>query len=208
MRFKNRQDAGKQLAKLVKSKISKESVVLALPRGGVPLGICISNEVSAPLDLVLAKKIGHPSHRKFAIGAMAEDGKPILNKDIAVNSDWLENKILEINKQIKERREMYADILVKQPLENKVVLIVDDGIATGMTMFAAIEAVKMHKPAKILVAVPIIPKDTYDILISSVDEVLALDVPERFLGAVGAYYDDFSQVSDLEVTEMMTNHFS
>lgn len=207
MRFKNRQDAGKQLAELVSSKISKDSVILALPRGGVPLGIYISNEVSAPLDLVLARKIGHPSHREFAIGAIAEDGRPILNKDVVVNKDWLENEIVQINKLIKERRELYADILVQQPLENKVVLIVDDGIATGMTMFAAIEAIKMHNPAKIFVAVPIIPNDTYELLINAVDEVFALDVPERFLGAVGAYYDDFSQISDSEVTKMMSNHF-
>lgn len=207
MRFKDRHDAGNQLADLVSSKISKDAVILALPRGGVPIGICISNKVSAPLDLVLAKKIGHPSHREFAIGAIAEDGKPMLTQDIVVNKDWLENEIIQINKQIKERREMYADILVKQPLENKVVVIVDDGIATGMTMFAAIEAVKMQKPAKILVAVPVIPKDTYDLLTKYVDEVLALDVAERFLGAVGAYYDDFSQISDREVTEMMKNHF-
>lgn len=207
MRFKDRQDAGKKLADLVSSKVPKDAVVLALPRGGVPLGICISKEISAPLDLVLAKKIGHPSHREFAIGAMAEDGKPIFNKDIEVNNDWLENEIIQINKQIKERREMYEDILIKQPLENKVVLIVDDGIATGMTMFAAIEAVKMQKPATIIVAVPIIPKDTYKHLANLVDQVLTLDVPKKFLGAVGAYYDDFSQVSDLEVTTMMTDHF-
>lgn len=206
MRFKDRQDAGKKLAHLVSSKITKDSVILALPRGGVPLAICISNEVSAPLDLILAKKIGHPAHREFAIGAIAEDGKPILNKDVIVNNDWLENEIIQIKNQMKERRQFYADILVKQPLKNKVVVIVDDGIATGMTMFAAIDAVKIHNPAKIIVAVPIIPKDTYDLLTKYVDDVIALDIPKRFLGAVGAYYDDFSQVSDLEVLKMMTDH--
>lgn len=207
MRFKNRIDAGNQLADLVSTKISEDSIVLALPRGGVPLGICISERTSASLDLILAKKIGHPSHREFAIGAMTEDGEPLLNDDIVVNKDWLENEKSKTNDQIKNRRKLYGDVLVKHSLKDKVVLLVDDGIATGMTMFAAIKAVKVHNPLKIFVAVPIIPKDTYDILINSVDGVFAIKVPEQFSGAVGAYFEDFSQISDQEVMIMLSNHF-
>lgn len=207
MRFKDRIDAGDQLADLISSKITEDMIVLALPRGGVPLGISVSKKTSAPLDLVLAKKIGHPSHSEFAIGALAEDGEPILNEDVTINKDWLTNEILKIENQIKKRRKLYADVLVKQSLKNKNILLVDDGIATGMTMLAAINAVKMHNPIKIFVAVPIIPKDTYALLENLVDEVYAIDVPERFLGAVGAYYQKFPQISDKEVTEILTKHF-
>lgn len=206
MLFRDRIDAGEQLADLISSKISKDTIILALPRGGVPLGISISKKTSAPLDLVLAKKIGHPSHPEFAIGALAEDGEPILNEEITINKDWLEKERRKINNQIKKRRKLYKDVLVKQSLKNKEVLLVDDGIATGMTMFAAIKAVKMHNPSKLFVAVPIIPKDSYDLLTNQVDQVFTIEVPQRFLGAVGAYYQSFPQISDDEVTQMLASH--
>lgn len=206
MLFRDRIDAGEQLADLISSKIAKDTIILALPRGGVPLGIAISKRTSASLDLILAKKIGHPSHPEFAIGALAEDGEPIVNEEITLNSDWLANEVVKINNQIKKRRKLYEDLVVRQSLKNKVVLIVDDGIATGMTMFAAIKAVKTLKASKILVAVPVIPKDTYNHLKKEVDEVFAIDVPERFLGAVGAYYQNFPQISDDEVIKMLASH--
>lgn len=206
MRFKDRIDAGEHLASLITATDSENTVILALPRGGIPLGIELSEKLSAPLDVVLAKKIGHPFHSEFAIGAIAEGGEPILSDTMDIDPTWLKTEVQRILDEIKRRRSLYDKVLTKQPLENKHVILVDDGIATGRTMFAAIDAVKLHDPAKISVAVPIIPKDTYARLINEVDEVIAVEVPYRFLGAVGAYYQNFPQISDQEVSEMLDKH--
>lgn len=150
MRFKDRWDAGRKLATASSTKITKDTVVLALPRGGIPLGICIADQVNAPLDLIFSKKIAHPSHPEFAIGAIAEDGEPIFNETLINAPNWLADEIAKIQQQTKKRRELYQHILIKQTLRNKEVLLVDDGIATGMTMLAAIHAVKSRTLLKFL----------------------------------------------------------
>lgn len=203
MLFRDRFDAGERLANQFEQQPDPNTVVLALPRGGIPLGISIAKILSAPLDVALAKKIGHPSHREFAIGAIAEGGEPILDDTIFVDKDWLQSEIKNVRAEIQRRREMYDEVLDKQSLENKVVILVDDGIATGMTMFAAIEAVTAENPRKIIVAVPIIPQSTYKHLQRMVDEIVYVDVPNHFLGAVGAYYRSFPQLQDLEVIKML-----
>lgn len=206
MRFKNRTDAGNQLAQKLKINRPNQTIIVALPRGGVPLGLEISTIHHIPFDVVLAKKIVHPLQREFAIGAIAEDGFPIINETLNVDREWIEEDTNRVRLELKRRRKQYDKFLTQRPLSKKDVIIVDDGIATGMTMFAAIEAVKNQMPNRIIVAVPIIPKDTNRILESRVDEVIAIEVPSQFRGAVGAYYQDFSQVSDAEVEEMIRNH--
>lgn len=206
MRFKNRTDAGNQLAQKLKINRPNQTIIVALPRGGVPLGLEISTIHHIPFDVVLAKKIVHPLHREFAIGAVAENGDPIMNNAIDVDRKWIEEDTSRVRFEIKRRRKQYDKFLIQHPLSGKDVIIVDDGIATGMTMFAAIEAVKNQKPNRVLVTVPIIPNDTNRILENMVDEVIAIEVPAQFRGAVGAYYQDFSQVSDKEVEEMIRNH--
>ncbi|HLR92201.1 MAG TPA: phosphoribosyltransferase family protein [Atopostipes sp.] len=129
-----------------------------------------------------------------------------MNNAIDVDRKWIEEDTNRVRLELKRRRKQYDKFLTQRPLSKKDVIIVDDGIATGMTMFAAIEAVKNQMPNRIIVAVPIIPKDTNRILESRVDEVIAIEVPSQFRGAVGAYYQDFSQVSDAEVEEMIRNH--
>ena len=206
MRFKNRTDAGNQLAQKLKINRPDQTIIVALPRGGVPLGLEISTIHHIPFDVVLAKKIVHPLQSEFAIGAIAEDGFPIINETLNVDREWIEEDTNRVRLELKRRRKQYDKFLTQRPLSKKDVIIVDDGIATGMTMFAAIEAVKNQMPNRIIVAVPIIPKDTNRILESRVDEVIAIEVPSQFRGAVGAYYQDFAQVSDAEVEEMIRNH--
>lgn len=203
MLFKDRFDAGEQLAKKIQITDPENAVVLALPRGGIPLGVSVSHKYQLPLDVVLAKKITHPLQTEFAIGAVAEGGQPIANPQAHIKEEWLENELPNVRAEIKRRRNLYSDVLVKQPLENKEVIIVDDGIATGMTMFAAIEAVREAQPARLTIAVPIIPKETYEALQPLVDDIFYIDIPQQFLGAVGAYYQHFPQLSDETVNDLL-----
>lgn len=205
MQFTDRLDAAKQLSERLESASQNDPIVLALPRGGVPLGMEIARTYKLALDVILSKKIGHPLYPEFAIGAVAEDGEPIVHayQKKQVDQEWLTQEIERIRQQINDRRKSYGKVSKKIDLRNRSVILVDDGIATGMTMKAAIEAVRQQKAAHITVAVPIIPKDTYNELLKLADEVIAVDVPENFLGAVGAYYENFDQVADREVMRIL-----
>lgn len=205
MQFDDRVDAGKKLAKSMTIQNPSNTIVLALPRGGVPLGIILAQEHSVDFDVILAKKIGHPLHSEYAIGAVAEGGEPFFDQveKSQVDSDWIRKEVTHVRKEMERRRTLYDQVLKQQPLQSKDVILVDDGIATGRTMFAAIEAAKKANPRRLTVAVPIIPKDTFTQLQKQVDEVVALDVPARFLGAVGAYYRVFPQLEDKEIQERL-----
>lgn len=156
---------------------------------------------SLSFGVVLAKKIGHPFQPEYAIGAIAEGGDPLFNEAETEHLDslWIKNEVARIRKEMQKRRSLYSRVVKKQSLNAKDVILVDDGIATGMTMFAAIEAIKKERPNSIAVAVPVIPNDTYHQLIKQVDRVYAVDIPVNFLGAVGAYYQRFPQIEDKEV---------
>lgn|SRR5699024_6565516 len=203
MFFRNRRDAGNQLAEKLTVNQPENTVVLALPRGGVPLAIEISKRHSIPFDVVHAKKIVHPLQREFAIGAIAEKGETILNTEVDVEQTWIDQEVHRVREEIARRRDLYDTFLKQEPLKEKEIILVDDGIATGMTMFAAIEAIKNQQPNKITVAVPIIPEDTYNHLKTLVDDIIYIEVPEQFLGAVGAYYQQFPQISDEEIPTMI-----
>lgn len=205
MIFKNRTDAGKQLAEILDVKEPYKTVVLALPRGGVPLGIEIAKKYHLPFDIILSKKIGHPTHSEYAIGAVSEYGEPMLDDTAAslLNSEWLRSEVKRIRKEMARRQRTYSKDLKKQKLKGKTVIIVDDGIATGMTMKAAIKAVEDQGAGAVFVAVPVIPKDTYKELKTWVDGLAVVEIPEVFQGAVGAYYMNFPQVKDEEVVEML-----
>lgn len=203
MYFIDRIDAGKQLSEKITINRPENTLVLALPRGGVPLALEISKKHALPLDVIHAKKLVHPLQSEFAIGAIAEKGEPLLNEDVEIEQKWVDQEAIRVQEEIARRRELYNAFLVQQTLTGKDIILVDDGIATGMTMFAAIEALKKQQPNKITVAVPIIPKDTYYQLQSIVDQVLYIDVPQQFLGAVGAYYQQFPQITDKEIQTML-----
>ena len=203
MRFLGRLDAGEQLSQNIKIADPKNTVVLGLPRGGIPLGLVIAKNHKVAFDIVLAKKMVHPDYPEVAIGALAEDGEPLLNPQYQIDKKWIEQEVTRVKSENEKRRTLYNGYLNHQPLEGKNIILVDDGIATGMTMFAAIQAVKTKKPNEITVAVPIIPKETYYALEDEVDNICYVEVPSQFLGSVSAYYRQFPQVMDDEIIEMI-----
>lgn len=206
MSYANRHDAGKQLAQALRHFAGKDTVVLALPRGGIVLGAEVAKELRAPLGLVLVRKIGHPSYAEYAIGAVAENEKPVYNESEveAVDEDWLKEAESRARALIEHRRELYyGDDFVPPELQHKVVILVDDGIATGLTMEAAVHAVRNKQAERVIVAVPVAPRDSVDTLDALADEVLVLDNPDGFLGAVGSHYEEFDQVDDEEVRALL-----
>lgn len=205
MLFKNRKDAGIKLAQALEKYKDEDAIVLALPRGGVVLGEEIANKLHAPLDILLTKKIGHPMNSEYAICAITEDGDPICNSAEVekVDPEWLAEEIRKVRSEIKRRREMFLGGKALQPVEGKTVIIADDGIATGLTMIAAIDEIKKRKPKRLVIAIPVTPYDTAQRLMSMVDELVSLDIDPNYRGAVGAYYEDFTQVEDSEVISIL-----
>lgn len=204
--FKDRIDAGRKLADaLLKYKGIKNVVVYALPRGGVATGKEVAEKLGCPLDVLIIRKIGHPSFQEYAIGATSEKGNAVFNESElqSIDKKWLEEEIERKKAEAKSKRELYYKN--RQPIdpEGKIAIIVDDGIATGLTILGAIKEIKMQKPEKIIVAVPVAPKEIVDPIKKEVDEFIAISVPEIYLGAVGSYYDEFNQVSDQEVLTLL-----
>lgn len=205
MKFYDRQDAGERLAEALHITDAQNAVVLALPRGGIPLGLVVAEKHRLPFDILLSKKIGHPHHSEYAVGAVSEHGEPILNTSVTdlLEPDWISSEVIRLRKEMDRRRKSYTQVLDEQTITERTVIIVDDGVATGLTMKAAIESIKENKAEAIIVAVPVLPRDTYEELMKSVDQVVAVDIPDLFLGAVGAYYREFPQVDDDEVLKML-----
>lgn len=205
MVFIDRSDAGQQLAqKLLKYK--GRAVIYALPRGGVVTGAEVAKELDAPLDLILVKKIGHPYDPEYAIGAVAENGEPVFNEQETDGLDkcWLEQTIQKHREENNRRRKEYFEKGYKAPkVKGRVAIIVDDGIATGLTMEAAINQVKALLPQKIIVAVPVAPYEAVEDLQETADELVTIDNPEDFLGSVGAHYQYFDQIEDNEVIDLL-----
>lgn len=210
MRFKNRSDAGKQLAQFLTKYKDKNVVVYALPRGGVTVAVEIAEFLHAPLDLIFAHKIGHPHQPEYAIAAISESGHMVGTAEelLAVGETWLEHAKEQQLQEIKRKRELYLKGKKEIPLKDKIAIIVDDGIATGLTMQAGIKELKHRHPQKIVAVVPVAPRRTADLLKTMVDDFMAIEIPNdyMFLGAVGAYYDDFNQVEDEEVITILNNH--
>jgi len=204
MIFKDRTDAGKQLAASLLSYKSQDVVVYALPRGGVVVGAEIATALDAPLDLIIVRKVGHPSSPEYAIAAVGEDGHSVVNsKEVeSVDKHWFEERVRIEQQEARRRRELYTRGRSLAPATNKVAIIVDDGLATGLTMFAAVDQVRRYGPAKVLVAVPVAPSDTMHDLKQVVDDVVVLYVPSHF-GAIGYFYFDFRQLDDEEVIELL-----
>ncbi len=204
--LKNRKEAGQQLAvKLMKYKNTK-AIVLALPRGGVVVGYEIAHALSLPLNIVTTRKIGHPSNPEFAIGVVDEHGTKILNEaeTEAVDAKWLKKEIDNQQKEAQRRSDKYRKSGNPLNIKGQIVIIVDDGIATGLSMQLAVRSVKTQQPAKIIVATPVLPSSSLLMLEDEgVDEVFVLEPSENFLGSVGAYYTEFEQVDDSEVIRLL-----
>ena len=204
--FTDRQDAGKQLAKKLSQYRGKNAVVLALPRGGVVVGFEVARALSLPLDIVAIRKVGHPTSPEYAIGAVDENGVTILNKveTAVIDPKWLEEETGLQREEAQRRSTVYRGGRVPIGLERKAAIIVDDGIATGLTMQLAVRSVKAQKPSKVIIAVPAAPSESLSTLKGEgADEVIVLEPPEEFMGAVGAHYMRFDQTEDEEVIRLL-----
>lgn len=206
MYFKNRVDAGRQLAEKLADLKLRGAVIYALPRGGVVVASEIAKALHLPLDLIITRKIGHPNQAEYAIGAVSENGQTIINEQATskVDKKYLEDEIKAQILEAKRRRKVYLGEKKALPCRNKTAILVDDGIATGLTMKAAIRELKLHyKPEKIIVAVPVIPAETAREFESEGVEVVAVYIPDYFKGAIGSYYGEFNPVSDEEVIRLV-----
>jgi len=207
--FTDRRDAGLQLAEKLKHyKSCKGVLVLALPRGGAVPGYEIARATGAPLDVLIVRKIGFPHQLELAIGAVSETGAVVLNQRIisdgGVTKKYIEDEISAQKKEIDRRIRLYRGgrRLGFEEVEGKTIILVDDGVATGATMKAAIATLKEEKIKRLIVAVPVSPLETADELRAMADEFVCLYTPSDFM-AVGNYYRDFSQVTDEEVVEIL-----
>jgi putative phosphoribosyl transferase len=205
--FNNRRDAGLQLAEKLKHyKRCKGVLVLALPRGGAATGFEIASAIGAPLDVLIVRKIGFPGQVELAIGAVSEMGAVVLNQRIisdgGVSKKYIEEEISAQKKEIDRRIRLYRDGKRLKNVKGKTIILVDDGIATGATVKAAIATLKEEKIERLIVAVPVSPLETADELRAMADEFVCLYTPTDFM-AVGNYYRDFTQVTDKEVTNIL-----
>lgn len=205
--FRDRRQAGELLAaQLDEYRDRPDAVLLALPRGGVPVAAAIAHALSLPLDVLLVHKIGAPSEPELAIGAVALDGLVVLdNRTIAlmhISEAELETAIAAEREQLLRRSRLYRGDRAPLALEGKTIILVDDGLATGYTMLAAARSVRSHRPAQIVIAVPVALRETLDRLAAEADKTVSVLVPPR-LAAVGQFYEDFSQTTDEQVREML-----
>lgn len=206
MLYRDRQDAGRQLSLLLKDFRGKDAVVYALPRGGVVVAEPIAKYLNAPLDLIFAHKIGHPHHREYAIGAVSENGHLVTPSQelFAMGEAWLKSEIQFQLEEIKRKRVLYLKGRKEVSAKDKIAILVDDGMATGLTMQAGIAELKSRSPKKIIVAVPIASKNIARLIKTMVNDFIGVEVDDdQFLGAVGAYYNDFRQVEDDEVIDIL-----
>jgi predicted phosphoribosyltransferase len=202
--FLDRIDAGKKLARALIAYKGLPVVVYALPRGGVVLGVEVARFLEAPLDLIVVRKIGHPFQPEYAIGAVAEDGYVISNPEevAALDKAWFDGATEIELREAKRRRALFLHGRQPVQVKGKIAIIIDDGLATGLTMLAAIHEIRKREPQKVVVAVPVAAAETSDKVRSEVDELVVLYIPE-WLGAIGAFYQLFNQVSDAEVITLM-----
>jgi putative phosphoribosyl transferase len=207
MRYRNRPDAGRRLARELEGYAGREDVVvLALPRGGVPVGFELADALGAPLDVLVVRKLGVPGHRELAMGAIASGGLIVLDERIVhrlgIPEELIRRAIADELRELERRESAYRGEREPPQLDGKTVILVDDGLATGATMRAAALAVRERKPACVIVAVPVAAAETCRRLRGDVDAVVCAQTPEPFY-AVGVWYDDFSQTSDEEVREVL-----
>lgn len=202
--FKDRIDAGLQLAKKLNSyKDKKHVVVLAIPRGGLPLGAIVAKTLNAKLDVALSKKIGHPFNKEFAIGAVSLNNI-IMDDNTEISIGYIEKETKRLREKLQKRHNQYFKNRSPLNLKDKIVIIIDDGIATGNTIRVTAQLIYEQKPEKIVIAIPVAPKLTVQKLraTSYIDEVVCLETPFNFQ-AVGQFYMNFDQVSDEEAIKIL-----
>jgi predicted phosphoribosyltransferase len=199
MIFKDRHEAGQRLAeKLKEYKNKKDIIVLGIPRGGVEVAFEVAKRLKATLNIVVTKKIGHPFEAEFAIGAVSP-GNYIVDEKYGdeAGKDYIKNTVKEMNKEIKRRYRAYTKGKMPE-IKNKIIIVVDDGLATGFTMLAAIKYARSKNPKKLIVAIPVAAQDSFEKVKEASDEIICLHIPS-FFGAVGSFYREFMQLEDREV---------
>lgn len=201
--FVNRRDAAEQLARRLQRFKTDQCVVVAIPRGGVILGEVIARKLDCPMGIVLVRKIGHPQNSEYAVCAVSKNRLRCFGEEKVLGSEWLESETEKERKEIARREELYLKGVGSVDLKSKTVILVDDGVATGATYLVALEEVLRKRPKAVVVALPVMPFDFMEKVKNLASEVVCLCVDENYLGAVGAYYADFPQVSDEEVVRAM-----
>jgi predicted phosphoribosyltransferase len=206
-RFKNREDAGMRLAELLDNFAYRPDVtVLALPRGGVPVGFALARELHAPLDVMLVRKLGVPGHEELAMGAVASGDQLVVASDVVrmlgISDDTVAEAARRESQEVARREQLFRGSRPPLDVRGRAVILVDDGLATGSTMLAAVRALRRLDPARIIVAVPVGAPDSCNRLRAEADDVICLRMPEPFY-AVGLWYDDFAQTADEEVIRLL-----
>lgn len=203
--FADRREAGRLLGAALRRWTRSDPVVLALPRGGVPVAYEIALALDAPLGVFVVRKLGVPGHRELAMGAIASGGVRVLNEELIdelrIRPEAVEAAVAEESRELARREQQYATAGLP-PLRDRTVILVDDGLATGATMRAAVSAVRQHEPARVIVAVPVGAPSTCALLRRDADEVVCLRTPDPF-AAVGLWYRRFEQTSDEEVRQLL-----
>jgi predicted phosphoribosyltransferase len=207
MSFQDRHDAGRVLADQLSAYRDRDDVlVLALPRGGVPVGFEVARALHVPLDVFLVRKLGVPWQEELAMGALASGGVRVLNTSVIeeaeISPKWIESVTAHEQAELERREREYRDDLPPVEVRGKTIILIDDGLATGSTMRAAIVALRQRSPAAIVVAVPVGSRQTCDELRTIADDVVSVSTPSRFF-AVGQAYEDFSQTTDDEVRDLL-----
>lgn len=207
MIFRDRVDAGRQLAlRLRRYANSPDVLVLALPRGGVPVAYEVAKELQAPLDVFLVRKLGVPGYEELAMGAIASGGVRVINQDVVrymgIPVEVIDAVAANEQRELERRERAYRDDRPPPDVKGRIVILIDDGLATGSTMRAAAAALRKQGPARIVVAVPVSASETCEEFRSEVDEIVCAVTPEPFRG-VGLWYEDFSQTTDDEVRELL-----
>ena len=199
--LKDRIEAGQMLSDKLKKYQNTDTIVLAIPRGGVPIGYIIAKNLGLSLDIVLSKKIGHPSNKEFAIGAVSLDSF-IIDEHSSVSSSYIESEIKRLRTLLTEKYQLYRKNKITISLEGKEVILVDDGIATGNTLLVTIAMLRKKNVKKIIVAIAVLPTSAIEKFTTKADELVYLIASQNFT-SVGAFYEEFNQVSDDEVISML-----
>jgi putative phosphoribosyl transferase len=206
--FKNRKDAGRRLAARLLRYKDEHPVVLALPRGGVPVAYEVAMALNAPLDVVVVRKLGAPGQPELGIGAVVDGDHPqtVLNEDVVcllgVSGDYVNREVARELREIRRRQESYRGGRSSERIEGRTAIVIDDGIATGGSVRAALRGVRCSNPMRLILAVPVAPPETVESLQPDVDELVCLSMPV-FFHAVGQFYEDFQQTTDEEVVRLL-----